>query len=76
MSYLFRMICCSFAVAAEPNISSCEKSIARLQDQLENAKVEAEKPWPQEDEYQIKTARLNELNFLLSKKDAQPEAVL
>ncbi|BFL39157.1 LPD11 domain-containing protein [Agathobaculum massiliense] len=69
----------------EPNISSCEKSIARLQDQLENAKVEAEKPWPQEDEYQIKTARLNELNFLLSKKDdqpqldlkgAQPEAVL
>ena len=55
----------------ELNISSCEKSIARLQDQLASAKVEAEKPWPQEDEYQIKVERLNELNFLLSKKDAK-----
>ena len=27
----------------------------------------------QEDEYQIKVARLNELNFLLSKKDDQPQ---
>ena len=57
----------------EPNISSCEKSISRLQDQLANAKVEAGKPWPQEDEYQIKVERLNELNFLLSKKDDQPQ---
>ena len=56
----------------EPNISSCEKSISRLKDQLASAKVEAEKLWPQEDEYQIKVARLNELNFLLSKKDDQP----
>lgn len=56
-----------------PNISLCEKSIERLQDQLANAKVETEKPWPQEDEYQIKVERLNELNFLLSKKDDQPQ---
>ena len=57
----------------EPNIYSCEKSISRLKDQLASAKVEVEKPWPQEDEYQIKVARLNELNFLLSKKDDQPQ---
>lgn len=55
------------------NISSCEKSISRLKDQLASAKVEAEKPWPQEDEYQIKVQRLNELNFLLSKKDDQTQ---
>lgn len=55
------------------NISSCEKNIACLEDQLSSAKVEAGKPWPQEDEYQIKVARLNELNFLLSKKDDQPQ---
>lgn len=55
------------------NISSCEKNIARLQDQLANAKVEAETPWPQENEYQSKVQRLNELNFLLSKKDDQPQ---
>lgn len=59
--------------AIEPNISSCEQSIARLKEQLANAKEDLDKPWPQEDEYQIKVARLNELNFLLSKKDDQPQ---
>ncbi|WP_373165047.1 LPD11 domain-containing protein [Agathobaculum sp. Marseille-P7918] len=57
----------------EPNISSCEQSIARLKEQLASAKEEVDKPWPQEDEYQLKVARLNELNFLLSKKDDQPQ---
>lgn len=57
----------------EPNMSSCEQSIARLKEQLANAKEDLDKPWPQEDEYQIKVARLNELNFLLSKKDDQPQ---
>ena len=57
----------------EPNISSCEKSISRLKEQLASAKEDLDKPWPQEDEYQIKVARLNELNFLLSKKDDQPQ---
>ena len=56
----------------EPNISSCEQSIMRLKEQLASAKEEVDKPWPQEDEYQLKAARLNELNFLLSKKDDHP----
>lgn len=57
----------------QTHLSSCEKSIARLKDHLANAKVETEQPGPQEDEYQVKVARLNEMNFLLSKKDDQPQ---
>lgn len=46
---------------------------ARLQNHLVSAKEYLDKPWPQEDEYQIKVVRLNELNLLLNKKDVQPQ---
>ena len=57
----------------EEHIPDCEKRITLLNEQLKTAKAELDKPWPQEDEYQIKVARLDELNFLLSKKDDQPQ---
>ena len=57
----------------EEHIPDCEKRISLLKEQLKTAKAELDKPWPQEDEYQIKVARLGELNFLLSKKDDRPQ---
>ena len=57
----------------EEHIPDCEKRISLLKEQLKTAKAELDKPWPQEDEYQIKVARLGELNFLLSKKNDQPQ---
>ena len=57
----------------EEHIPDCEKRITLLNEQLKTAKAELDKPWPQEDEYQIKVARLDELNFLLTKEKEQPQ---
>lgn len=43
--------------------------------QLANAKVEVEKPFPQEEELREKTARLNELNVMLSMDKPENEIV-
>ena len=54
-------------------IADNQQSLARLHEQLEKAKENVNKPWEQEDEYQAKVARLNELHLHLSKQDAQFE---
>ena len=58
----------------------CEKQLATLIEQRENAKAEIEKPFTQEEELKTKSARLAELDALLNidKKendtlDAEPE---
>ena len=43
--------------------------------QLENAKAEVQKPFPQEEELATKTARLNELNALLNLDKTENEIV-
>lgn len=43
--------------------------------QLENAKVEVQKPFPQEEELKTKTERLNELNALLNLDKKENEIV-
>ena len=47
-------------------IGDNEQSLARLHDQLDEAKANLGKPWPLEDEYQQKISRLNELNYKLT----------
>lgn len=61
-------------------LSACEKALATLKEQMENAKAEVEKPFEQEQELSEKAARLAELNALLNidKRendvlDAEPE---
>ena len=48
-------------------IGDHEQSLARLHEQLDEAKVNLGKPWPLEDEYQQKISRLNELNYKLTR---------
>ena len=43
--------------------------------QLENAKAEVQKPFPQKEELAAKTARLNELNALLNLDKSENEIV-
>ena len=47
------------------NLSRCRERLETLKAQLETAKVEAVKEFPQEQELAEKTARLGELNVLL-----------
>lgn len=47
------------------NLSRCEERLETLKTQLENAKIEAVKEFPKEQELAEKTARLGELNALL-----------
>ena len=52
-------------------LKSCEEQLANVQTQLESAKGEVNRVFPQEQEYKDKSARLKELNILLNmdKKD-------
>ena len=61
-------------------LSACEKALATLKEQMENAKAEVEKPFEQEQELSEKAARLAELDALLNMDkrenatlDAEPE---
>ncbi len=45
---------------------SCQNELENTKSQLASAKVEVERPFPQEDELKTKTARLDELNILLN----------
>ena len=46
--------------------SACVEQLENTRVQLENAKAEVQKPFPQEEELKTKLARLNELNALLN----------
>ena len=52
-------------------ITDNEQSLVRLHEQLDEAKANLGKPWPLENEYQRKNARLNDLNFKLSRHNSQ-----
>lgn len=61
-------------------LSACEKALATLKEQMDNAKAEVEKPFEQEHELSEKAARLAELDALLNMDkrenatlDAEPE---
>lgn len=47
-------------------LSACEKALATLKEQMDNAKAEVEKPFEQEQELSEKAARLAELDALLN----------
>ena len=53
----------------------CAEQLENTRVQLENAKAEVQKPFPQEEELAAKTARLNELNALLNLDKSENEIV-
>ena len=57
----------------EQSLIFCREQLENLNVQLSNAKQEVEKPFPQEEELRIKSARLDELNILLNmdKRDSE-----
>jgi len=52
-----------------------EQELDNLKKQFETAKVDVERPFPQEEELKTKTARLNELNALLNVDKRENEIV-
>ena len=52
-----------------------EMELDNIKKQFETAKVDVERPFPQEEELQTKTARLNELNALLNVDKRENEIV-
>ena len=56
-------------------LGNCRSQLENVQQQLEAAKVEVEKPFPKEDELKEKTARLDELNILLNLDKKENEIV-
>ena len=55
--------------------AACVEQLENTRVQLENAKAEVQKPFPQEEELAAKTARLNELNALLNLDKTENEIV-
>jgi len=53
----------------------CEETLANAKTQMENAKAEAAKPFPQEQEYKEKSARLEELGVLLNMDEKDSELI-
>ena len=56
-------------------MAACVEQLENTRVQLENAKAEVQKPFPQEEELSTKTARLNELNALLNLDKTENEIV-
>ena len=56
-------------------LGNCRSQLENVQQQLEAAKIEVEKPFPKEDELKEKTARLDELNILLNLDKKENEIV-
>lgn len=56
-------------------MAACVEQLENTRVQLENAKAEVQKPFPQEKELAVKTARLNELNALLNLDKKENEIV-
>lgn len=61
--------------AFEERMAACVEQLENTHVQLENAKVEVQKPFPQEEELKTKTERLNELNALLNLDKKENEIV-
>ena len=61
--------------AFEERMAACVEQLENTRVQLENAKAEVQKPFPQEEELAAKTARLNELNALLNLDKTENEIV-
>lgn len=61
--------------AFEERMAACVEQLENTHVQLENAKVEVQKPFPQEEELKAKTERLNELNALLNLDKKENEIV-
>ena len=59
----------------EERMAACADQLENTRVQLENAKAEVQKPFPQEEELAAKTARLNELNALLNLDKKENEIV-
>ena len=59
----------------EERMTACANQLENARVQLENAKAEVQKPFPQEEELAAKTARLNELNALLNLDKKENEIV-
>lgn len=56
-------------------LHSCQSQLENVHQQLENAKIEVQAPFPREDELAEKSARLDELNILLNLDKAENEIV-
>jgi len=56
-------------------VENCRALLENVHQQLEAAKVEAQAPFPQEDELKAKSARLDELNILLNLDKKENEIV-
>ncbi len=59
----------------ENHLKSAQDDMTTYETQLASAKVEVEKPFPQEDELKTKSARLDELNILLNMDKQENEIV-
>ena len=59
----------------ESELKSAETNLLNYEAQLASAKVEVEKPFPQEDELKRKSARLDELNIELNLDKRENEIV-
>jgi len=59
----------------EYQLKSAQNDLTTYETQLASAKVEVEKPFPQEDELKTKSARLDELNILLNMDKRESEIV-
>ena len=59
----------------EERMAACIEQLENTRVQLENAKAEVQKPFPQEEDLAAKTARLNELNALLNLNKTENEIV-
>ena len=61
--------------AFEERMAACVEQLENTRVQLENAKAEVQKPFPQEEELKTKSARLNELNAMLNLDKRENEIV-
>ena len=59
----------------EERMIACREELENINVQLDNAKQEVEKPFPQEDELKTKSAPLDELNILLNMDKRESEIV-
>ena len=59
----------------EERLIAYREELENINVQLDNAKQEVEKPFPQEDELKTKSARLDELNILLNMDKRESEIV-
>lgn len=59
----------------QEKLTACEAQLENTNVQLENAKLEVQKPFPQEEELKTRTARLNELNAMLNLDKRENEIV-